>query len=137
MFNICLIIIVVSIVLKISIYSVFVWVTNILYLYPLYFAFDLQHKTIPSLFVLTVMVAILITVVPTPAFLGSYNAGVFIALHEIMGESEAKSVSFGMVGWVLSAGVILVGGLYFIFHDHISLKKLVNAKTEMGEKKIN
>ena len=123
--------------LKISIYSVLVWVANILYLYPLYFAFDLQHKTIPSLFVLTVMVAILITVVPTPAFLGSYNAGVFIALHEIMGESEAKSVSFGMVGWVLSAGVILVGGLYFIFHDHISLKKLVNAKTEMGEKKIN
>ena len=76
------------------------------------------------------MVAICITVVPTPAFLGSYNAGVFIALHQIMGESEAKSVSFGMVGWILSAGVILVGGLYFIFHEHMSLNDLASVKRE-------
>ena len=115
---------------KISASSVLVWIANIFYLYPLYYAFDLQYKSIPSLLILTVMVAIFITVIPTPAFLGSYNAGVFIALHEIMGESEAKSVSFGMVGWILSAGVILVGGLYFIFHDHMSLKNLVNIKTE-------
>ncbi len=115
---------------KISVSSALVWVANIFYLYPLYYAFDLQYKTIPSLLILTVMVAICITVVPTPGFLGSYNAGVFIALYEIMGESEAKSVSFGMVGWILSAGVILIGGLYFIFHDHMSLKNLVNVKTE-------
>ena len=115
---------------RISIYSVLVWVANIFYLYPLYYAFDLQYQTIPSLFILTVMVAICITVVPTPGFLGSYNAGVFIALHEIMGESEIKSVSFGIVGWALSAGVILAGGLYFIFHEHMSLKNLASVKTE-------
>ena len=89
---------------------------------------NLQNKTIPSLFILAVMVAILITIVPTPGFLGSYNAGVFIALHEIMGESEIKSVSVGMVGWVLFAGVILLSGLYFIFHDHMSLKTLVDVR---------
>lgn len=113
---------------KISVYSVLVWVANIFSVYPLYFAFDLQYKTIPSLLILGVMVAILISILPTPGFLGSYNAGIVIALHEIMGESEIKSVSLGMVGWALFAGAILAGGLYFIFHEHMSLKGLASVK---------
>ena len=117
---------------KIGLYSLLIWVANIFYLYPLYYAFDLQNKTIPSIFILTVMVAICITVVPTPGFLGSYNAGVFIALHEVMGESEINSIGLGMVGWVLSAGVLLAGGLYFIFHEHMSLKDLASVKKERG-----
>jgi len=115
---------------KITTYSIFVWAGNIFYFYPLYFASDLQHKTIPSLLILTVMVAIFITVVPTPGFLGSFNAGVLIALHEVMGESEIKSVSVGMVGWALYSGIILVGGLYFLLYDHMSLKTLVDVKKE-------
>ena len=115
---------------KISVYSVLVWVANIFSVYPLYFAFDLQYKTIPSLLILAVITAILITILPTPGFLGSYNAGIVIALHEIMGESEIKSVSLGMVGWALFSGAILVGGLYFIFHEHMSIKDLSNVKRE-------
>ena len=115
---------------KISVYSALVWVANIFWIYPLYFAFDLQYKTIPSLLILGVMVAILISIFPTPGFLGSYNAGIVIALHEVMGESEIKSVSLGMVGWALFAGVILAGGLYFIFHEHMSLKDLASVKRE-------
>jgi glycosyltransferase 2 family protein len=115
---------------KISIYSVFVWVANIFSVYPLYFAFDLQYKTISSLLILGVIVAILISILPTPGFLGSYNAGIVIALHEIMGESEIKSVSLGMVGWALFSGAILAGGLYFIFHEHMSLKDLASAQRE-------
>tara|TARA_B100000408_G_scaffold121226_1_gene100966 strand:- start:56 stop:1099 length:1044 start_codon:yes stop_codon:yes gene_type:complete len=115
---------------KISVYSALVWVANIFWIYPLYFAFDLQYKTIPSLLILGVMVAILISILPTPGFLGSYNAGIVIALHEVMGESEIKSVSLGMVGWALFAGVILAGGLYFIFHEHMSLKDLASVKRE-------
>jgi hypothetical protein len=115
---------------KISFYSVLVWIANIFSMYPLYFAFDLQHKTISSLLILGVMVAILISIFPTPGFLGSYNAGFVIALHEIIGESEIKSVSLGMVGWILFSGAILAGGLYFIFHEHISLKDLASVKRE-------
>jgi len=115
---------------KISVYSALVWVANIFWIYPLYFAFDLQYKTIPSLLILGVMVAILISILPTPGFLGSYNAGIVIALHEIIGESEIKSVSLGMVGWVLFSGAILVVGLYFIFHEHMSLKDLASVKME-------
>ena len=115
---------------KISVYSALVWVANIFWIYPLYFAFDLQYKTIPSLLILGVMVAILISILPTPGFLGSYNAGIVIALHEIIGESEIKSVSLGMVGWALFSGAILAGGLYFIFHEHMSLKDLASVKRE-------
>jgi len=115
---------------KISVYSILVWVSNIFWIYPLYFAFDLQYKTISSLLILGVIVAILISILPTPGFLGSYNAGIVIALHEIMGESEIKSVSLGMVGWALFAGAILAGGLYFIFHEHMSLKDLTSVKRE-------
>ena len=115
---------------KISVYSVLVWVANVFSVYPLYFAFDLQYKTIPSLLILGVIVAILITILPTPGFLGSYNAGIVIALHEIMGESEIKSVSLGMVGWALFSGAILAGGLYFIFHEHMSIKDLSSVKRE-------
>ena len=115
---------------KVSIYSILIWIGNIFYIYPLYFAFGLQNKTITSLLILAVMVSILITVVPTPGFLGSYNAGVLIALHEIMGESEVKSVSLGMIGWALGSGVIIIGGLYFIFHDQMSFKTIIRASTE-------
>ncbi len=115
---------------KISVYSALVWVASIFWVYPLYFAFDLQYKTIPSLLILGVMVAILISIFPTPGFLGSYNAGIVIALHEIIGESEIKSVSLGMVGWVLFSGAILAGGFYFIFHEHMSLKDLASVKRE-------
>ena len=115
---------------KISVYSVLVWIANIFSVYPLYFAFDLQYKTIPSLLILGVIVAILISILPTPGFLGSYNAGIVIALHEVMGESEIKSVSLGMVGWALFSGAILAGGLYFVFHEHMSLKDLASVKRE-------
>ena len=117
---------------KASIYSVLIWVGNIFWIYPLYFAFGLQNKTIASLLILSVMVSIIITVVPTPGFLGSFNAGVLIALHEIMGESEVKSVSLGMVGWTLFSGTILIGGLYFIFHDQMSLKSLIKKTKQHG-----
>ena len=115
---------------RISVHSALLWIANIFSIYPLYYAFDLQQKTVFSLLIVAVMISVLITVVPTPGFLGSYNAGIFIGLHEIMGESEAKSVSLVMVGWVLFSGVILAAGLYFVFHEHISLKKLARVKTD-------
>ena len=96
--------------------------------YPFYYVFDLETKTLGSVLILTVMVCILITVLPTPAFLGSYNAGVLIALHEIMGEAEVTAVSFGMVVWAASFIVIFVGGFYFIFNDHISVASLMKAE---------
>ncbi len=114
----------------IGVATVGVWALIVLQYYPLYWAYDLQDKSAASLVLLTVMVSILITVLPTPAFLGSFNAGVLIALHEIMNEAEVATVSFGFVAWGLNFAVIILGGVYFILHDHISVKKLVEIEEE-------
>jgi glycosyltransferase 2 family protein len=114
----------------IGVATVGVWALVVLQYYPLYWAYELQDKSAASLILLTVMVCILITVLPTPAFLGSFNAGVLIALHEIMGEAEVDIVSFGFVAWGLNFAVIVLGGVYFILHDHISVKKLVEIEEE-------
>jgi len=115
---------------KVTLHSLLIWATNIFAFYPLYFAYDLQNKTIASLLILTVMISILITVVPTPGFLGSFNAGVLIALHGIMGEAELNAISLGMVMWALFAAAILVSGFYFVLHDHMSIKTLVEVERE-------
>lgn len=114
----------------IALATVGVWALIVLQYYPLYWAYDLQDKSATSLVLLTVMVCILITVLPTPAFLGSFNAGVLIALHEIMGEAEVATVSFGFVAWGVNFAIIVLGGVYFILHDHISVRKLVDIEEE-------
>jgi uncharacterized protein (TIRG00374 family) len=114
----------------IGVATVGVWALIVLQYYPLYWAYGLQDKSAASLILLTVMICILITVLPTPAFLGSFNAGVLIALHEIMGEAEVATVSFGFVAWGVNFAVIVLGGVYFILHDHISVKKLVEIEEE-------
>ena len=114
----------------IAVATVGVWALIVLQYYPLYWAYELQDKSATSLILLTVMICILITVLPTPAFLGSFNAGVLIALHEIMGEAEVAAVSFGFVAWGVNFAVIVLGGVYFILHDHISVRKLVDIEEE-------
>ena len=112
--------------------SVAVWLLFIATYYPFYYAFDLQDKSLESVLLLTVMVCVLITILPTPGFLGSFNAGVLIALHEIMGEAEVKAVSFGMVSWATGFLVLIGGGLFFIFKDHMSVQSLIQAEEEAG-----
>lgn len=109
--------------LKIFIFSALVWVLTALSFFPLYWAFDLQTKSLQSLLILTVIIAIFTTVLSTPAFLGSFQAGVFVALHEIMNEIEVSAVSFGLVMWILDILAVLTGGIYFILRDGITLRQ--------------
>jgi len=113
---------------KIAIYSFLVWLAIIYSLYPLYLAYDVGNKSLESLVVVNLMVAICITVLPTPAMLGSFNAGVLIGLSKIMGEKELTAVSLSMVAWALNFAVVLGLGIYFILHDHLSIQKLVEAE---------
>ncbi len=111
------------------------WIVNIYSLYPLYWAYELQDKSQISVILLTVMIAIMVTVLPTPALLGSFNAGVTIALHNIMGETEVAAAGVGMVGWGLNFLVIFLAGIYFIFRDSLSVRQLLDAEAE-GESEI-
>lgn len=119
--------------IKILLFSILIWTAITVTFYPLYWAYDLQNKSLDSLVLMTVMVGIFITVLPTPAFLGSTNAAILISLHHIMGENELDAVSFGMVSWALGFVILLVGGVYFLMHDHLSLSRLVQAEEELAE----
>jgi glycosyltransferase 2 family protein len=116
--------------MKIVFWSLLLWFLFVAQYLPFYYAFDLQDKSLDSLLLLTVMVCVLITILPTPGFLGSFNAGVLIALHEIMGEDEVVAVSFGMVTWAASFIVLIGGGVFFILKDHMSVESLMQAEEE-------
>jgi len=117
-----------AVLLRVALYSVLVWAAIVLSYYPFYWAFGLEDKSAGSLMVLVVTVCVLITAVPTPAFLGSFNAGVLIALHEVMHEAEITAVSFGMVAWGVNFLVMFVLGMYFIVHEHYSVRALIEVE---------
>lgn len=117
-----------AVLARVALYTVFVWAAIVLSYYPFYWAFSLEDKSAGSLMVLVVTVCVLITAVPTPAFLGSFNAGVLIALHEVMHEAEITAVSFGMVAWGVNFLVLFVLGMYFIVHDHYSVRALIEVE---------
>lgn len=116
--------------IKITLYSVLVWAIIIASYYPLYWAYDLQNKSLESVVMLLVMICIFISAFPTPGFVGSFHAGVLIALHEIMHEAEITAVSLGMIAWALNMGIIVLGGVYFLLHEHLSVKELTHVKEE-------
>lgn len=122
--------------LKIMLYTVLVWAAIVMSYLPFYFAYGLDNKSLESMIILTVLVSVFIVVLPTPAFLGSFNAAILIGLHDIMKVPELTAVSFGMVVWAVNFGVILFGGFYFILHDHLSVKTLVQVE-ENEEEIIN
>ena len=124
-----------SALVQIIFWSVALWFLFVATYYPFYYAFDLQDKSLDSVLLLTVMVCVLITILPTPGFLGSFNAGVLIALHEIMGEAEIKAVSYGMVSWAASFSVLIAGGVFFILKDHMSVQTLMKAEEEAEAEK--
>ena len=124
-----------SALVQIIFWSVALWLLFVATYYPFYYAFDLQDKSLDSVLLLTVMVCVLITILPTPGFLGSFNAGVLIALHEIMGETEIKAVSYGMVSWAASFSVLIAGGVFFILKDHMSVQTLMKAEEEAEAEK--
>jgi uncharacterized protein (TIRG00374 family) len=113
---------------KIAFYSALVWGLILVSYFPMYWAYDLQDKTLGSVTLLLIMICIFIAVLPTPGFVGSFQAGVVIALHEIMRESEVASVSFGMLAWALNMGFVVVAGIYYILREHLSVRQLVEVE---------
>jgi glycosyltransferase 2 family protein len=109
---------------QIILYSALEWLLTILSFYPMFLAYNLDVSSFGSLVILTVMIVVFTTILPTPGFLGSFNAGVYVALHHIMGESEVLAANFGLVAWALNFLVILISGFYFIVKYHFSFNTI-------------
>ena len=103
----------------------------------MYLAFDLNNKSIESLLLLAVIVPIFMTLLPTPGFVGSVQAGVFVALHTIMGEDPAVAGAFGMVVWAWGLTIQILMGLYFLFRENISWRTLLKIEKEGAEDLAN
>ena len=112
--------------LKVITHTFLIWIFTVSAFYPLTLAFELQEKSIGTLVLLRAMVSILIVILPTPAYLGSFNAGIFIVLHEILGESEVVAASFGLVAWSLNTFVVFISGVILISYDWIQGQSLKN-----------
>ncbi len=113
---------------KVFLWSTVTWALMTLSYYPLFFAYDLNNKSLGAVVLLIVMICIFISAFPTPGFVGSYHAGILIALHEVLGESEIMVVSFSMVAWALNTAVVVFCGIYFVLREHLSVKEFVEVK---------
>ena len=105
--------------IKIIILTMIIWTFTILAFYPLALAFEIQEKSIALLVLLRAMVSIFIVILPTPAYLGSFNAGIFVVLHEIFGESEIIAASFGLVAWTLNTLVVFISCVMLVCYEWI------------------
>jgi len=106
--------------------SFLIWSTFVMTYYPLYLAFDIESKlpVVSSLVILCVTVAVFITLLPTPGFLGSYHLGCIAALYGIFGIQKAVALSYGIVAWLLAMGMtVLIGSIYAI-KDHVSFTEV-------------
>lgn len=115
----------------ISILSAIVWIFMIGSYYPFYLAFGFNELPYVSIIVLAVVIGVLISLFPTPGFLGSYQAACVIGLHEIYKVSEVSAVNFGIITWFIQIGIVFVLGLFFIFRENISFKEISKFKNQI------
>lgn len=120
----------VRLLVKIFLYSLLVWALILASYYCLYWAYDLQDKSVASVVMVVLMICIFISAFPTPGFVGSFQAGILVGLHGIMQEAEVAAVSFGMMAWGINVAVMSLGGVYFILHERLSVRQLVEAEKE-------
>jgi len=115
----------------ISLLSLVLWALITLANYPMYFACGFHDLPLSSLVVLQVSIAAFITIFPTPGFLGAFQIGCVLALHNIFQVSDADAASFGVVTWVAQFGLVGVLGSYYIVREGISFKQLARVAEEV------
>jgi glycosyltransferase 2 family protein len=111
-------------------YSIVEWMFVVSSYYPLCLAFNVENNSIESLLLLTVIIPVFMTALPTPGFLGSIQAAIYVALHEILGEDAVVAAAFGMVAWAWGLFTQVIAGLYFILHDHFTVRQIIELEKE-------
>jgi hypothetical protein len=114
--------------------SLLVWISIVVAYYPLNLAFgiDAELPTISSILIIALTICIFISLFPTPAFLGAFQAACVVALHEIFGVSKAVAASYGIIAWLVAMGFIIVVGFIFIVKDNISFSELAAGTEHSG-----
>lgn len=106
----------------ITVYSTCVWLMFFLNEAVCAWSFGLTDFWIAG-YMCLVYAGIFITLFPTPAFLGSFQLGCFVALHSILGVDEEIATGYGLVLWVVQFVPIFIIGIFFITRDHLELNR--------------
>ena len=107
--------------------SACVWGLALIGYYPFFLAFDLDYLPFSSLIILFFVICVFITIFPTPGFVGSFQAACMVVLHNLYGVPEATAASFGIASWAFSMGITVLGGIFFLVKDNISIKEITKA----------
>lgn len=112
--------------------SFIIWATFIIFYYPIYMAFGIQSDlpAVSSTIVLCLMIAVFITLAPTPGFLGSYHLACVAALHGIYGIQKPVALSYGIVAWFVAMGSTVVIGSIFAVKEHVSISEFSAGKDQ-------
>jgi hypothetical protein len=111
--------------------SALLWTAITLNTYPLYYCYNIQDKLpLSSLVTLLVFTCVMITVMPTPGYLGPFQFAITFVLANLYGIEKSTAVSFSLVSWFLQMSLVFLAGLFFLIRDNISLLELSRKATQ-------
>ena len=110
--------------------SFIIWISFALTYYLLYMGFGIETMlpVISSLVILCLIIAVFITVAPTPGFLGSYHLACVATLHGVFGIQKAVALSYGIVAWLVAMGPTIIIGAIFAIKENISFSEFSSNK---------
>ena len=73
------------------------------------------------------------TALPTPGFVGSVQVAIYIALHEILGESEVIAAAFGIAAWTWGFIIQTSVGIIFILKEHLVFREVIELEEKSEE----
>jgi len=110
--------------LALSVLSVIFFILSVA---PLYFAFHLSWLPPGSMLLLFVSVYICVIVMPTPAYLGSFQLGVVLVLVDLYGVDPARAAVFAMTYWACYIGAIFLFSMAFLVRDQVPFFALIRS----------
>ncbi|MEW6441755.1 MAG: lysylphosphatidylglycerol synthase transmembrane domain-containing protein [bacterium] len=113
--------------------SALLWTVLCLTYYPFYWAYGI-HPLLPldSVFTLMVVTCVLISIMPTPGYLGPFQFGITFVLADLYGLERSVAASFSMVNWFVTMGSIFLVGLFFLLRDNLSFSELFARARELS-----
>jgi len=114
--------------------SAVLWILLCLSNYPFYWAYQIQSALpVSSVFTLMVVTCVLISVMPTPGYLGPYQFSMTFVLADLYGVDRAVAASFSMVNWFVNMGSVFLAGVFFLFRDNLSFLEVFRKAREMSQ----
>jgi hypothetical protein len=113
--------------------SALLWILLCLSNVPFYWAYQIESDLpLDSVVTLMVVTCVLISVMPTPGYLGPFQFAMTFVLADLYGVDRAVAVSFSMVNWFVSMGVIFLVGVFFLFRDNLSFFEVFRKAHEIS-----